>query len=167
MSTVICTTPRTGSTWLASLLGFSQPCELLRVGVRRELPRLGYPFGKPLEIRRHASRHGIKVLWDQVLALNDMVRPSATLEECLPEDARYVFLTRGDVSSQARSLLTAERSGDWQTPFVPYADLDDQAVAHRAGWIEKQNCGWNGWFAARHIDPVRVTYEELVAGRTL
>lgn len=158
MSTVICTTPRTGGTWLAQQLGFSLPCELIRVGVRRQLPQLGYPHGRPAQIRKWATLHGIKVHADQIGAFHWL----PNLEDALPLKPEYVLLTRDDREAQARSILTAQQTGDWQTPHQPYGEFPESEVAAVVKLVGKWEAGWHGWFEERGITPSHVTYEQLV-----
>lgn len=157
MTAVILTAPRAGGTWLARLLGFRLPCELLRVSCRRQLRQLGYPHGRPDAIRAHAARHGIKVHWDMV----GRYKWLPSLEHVIPDGARLIFLTRDDREAQARSLLTAEETDKWFTPRRPYLPQTDEAVADAMsllGWMED---GWRGWLQGR--DHTHVTYEQLVA----
>lgn len=76
----------------------------------------------------------------------------------------FVHLRRMDVVRQAVSWARAEQTGYWQQGQVsreaPHVDLDRVEALVRM--IHEHNVAWTGWFAARGIAPLRMTYEEVV-----
>ncbi len=85
----------------------------------------------------------------------------------------YVHLRRGDLLGQAISRVRAEQSGLWHRAadgselerLAPPAEhfYDRAALAAALAEGERLNVGWEDWFAAEGIEPLRVTYEELSA----
>lgn len=85
----------------------------------------------------------------------------------------FVHLTRENKLDQAISYVRAEQSGLWHMapdgtelerlsePRPPSYDSD--AIAAQLALMEHMDTGWEEWFAAEHIKPLRVTYGELSA----
>jgi len=80
---------------------------------------------------------------------------------------RWVRITRVDRVAQAVSWARALQTGQWaswQRPWLPPV-YDRRAIATRLAAIDAAEAGWDTFFAARRITPVRVTHEALVADR--
>ncbi|MDG2305096.1 MAG: Stf0 family sulfotransferase [Candidatus Binatia bacterium] len=77
---------------------------------------------------------------------------------------RWVRISREDRVAQAVSWARALQTGRWtihqraSTPSFYRASQIDRLVAE----IERQEAGWDDYFASRGIAPFRLTYEELV-----
>lgn len=88
------------------------------------------------------------------------------VDELLHVD-RWIAITRRDHLAQAVSWARALQTGawaSWQRPWRPPV-YDAALIRGRLRAIEQAEAGWDAFFAARGIAPLRVTYEELVADR--
>lgn len=78
---------------------------------------------------------------------------------------RWVRIVRNDRVAQAVSWARALQSGRWAAhqratlPSVYRARQIDRLVAE----IDRQEAGWDAFFAQRSVQPMRVSYEELVS----
>jgi LPS sulfotransferase NodH len=185
---IVCSTPRSGSGLLCRGLASSRcagaPAEYFNANQRVALSSR-WACGPALDdyvaaLRAHRASPGAvlgtKLHWDQLEALGaEAGRPGqpAELAELLAElfgNATYVHISREDVDRQAVSFWTALNTGVWSVPVdgdgpandgpVPY---DFEALESCRHEIRRGDDGWGRLFAARHIVPVRVRYEELVA----
>jgi LPS sulfotransferase NodH len=81
----------------------------------------------------------------------------------------FVHLWRADVVAQAVSLLRAEQTNVWfetgQGRQEPEREpqFDFNQIRERVHLIEKHNAAWQQWFAAHHVRPYWVRYEDLDA----
>lgn len=85
----------------------------------------------------------------------------------------FVHLTRGDRLAQAVSLIKARQTGLWHIapdgtelertapPVAPRFDADE--IARTAQALAAADRGWEAWFAAEGIAPLRLRYEDLAA----
>lgn len=83
----------------------------------------------------------------------------------------FIHLSRRDKVAQAVSRLRAEQSGLWHkapdgrvlegsaTPRPVH--YDPVRLAELVAELEQDDAAWTGFFAARGIDPLTLTYEEL------
>ena len=108
---------------------------------------------------------GAKLSYPALERLDAALRPD-TLADALP-GLRYVSISRGDKLGQAISWARATQTGLWNSLDVgalghgrPRFDRD--AIAERLAEIERLEAAWERFFSASGVDPVRVTYEELV-----
>ena len=86
---------------------------------------------------------------------------------------RFVYLTRGDKLGQAISLLRAEQSGLWHRnadgtvyealPPRRASGYDREAITTQGASFEADDAAWEAWFASEGIAPHRVAYEALAA----
>ncbi len=84
---------------------------------------------------------------------------------------RFVFLTRRNHVRQAISMLVARHTQSYAAWQAPAATLrtEDYSPAKIASAIDNiviGNAWWEKFFAVSGIEPLRVTYEDLVADQT-
>jgi trehalose 2-sulfotransferase len=87
----------------------------------------------------------------------------------------YVHLSRRDKLAQAISWLRAEQSGLWhraadgterERTSPPQAPIyDAKRIAALRNQLEGDDQGWNEFFAARRLHPLRLTYETVSSDR--
>lgn len=85
----------------------------------------------------------------------------------------YIHLSRQDKLAQAISLIRAEQSGLWhrsvdgterertaphQTPIY-----DASRIAEATSELQNDDAAWTGFFSARGLTPLRLSYETLTA----
>jgi trehalose 2-sulfotransferase len=104
---------------------------------------------------------GAKMMWAYLPDFLAHGEPEAMLGEPL----RWVHVDREDKLAQAVSLWRAVQTEQWRAE-----DRSGGAPVFHAGAIaalkrrlEDHAAGWREWFAARRIDPLEITYEELAA----
>lgn len=161
----ICGTPRCGSWLLCGLLASTgvagRPHEWFWRDTQESLVRAwGAPdFASYLELVLAAGTtpngiFGAKVMWGHLAELSAFPRP------------RFVWLRRRDRVAQAVSFATAAQTGHWhhwdppprEVPTFRFEEVD--ALLRELDELER---GWAGWFERQRIEPLELTYEELVA----
>ena len=173
---LVATTQRTGSHHLAQLLAgtgaVGVPFEYLngyRVGL--ECRARGWVDDESTHVklsREMVERRtgmsgwfGLKAHWHTWVGMSarprvrDLVRPE-----------RFLYLTRGDRVAQAASLALAEQTQVWVNPGCAAARPPVYAATHIRDAllrIEQECEAWEGFFLARGIDVLRMSYEELLA----
>ena len=170
-SYLLCTTPRSGSTFLCRLLrvdgGLGRPDEHFAEDRNLEPRRAGAAawMGAVLAEGRGANGvFGCKLFPPHLVALGEEagVRPA----DWLP-DLRYLHLRRQDLLGQAISFAIATQTGHW----VPWG-RPDQAREPRydAGLIARlldRVVEWEGYwrrcFALTGVTPLELVYEEVAA----
>ena len=79
----------------------------------------------------------------------------------------FVHLRREDVTEQAVSWCRAEQTGYWQQGDIatqePYQDIPRMELLMET--ILKHNAAWWAWFDAQRVEPLSITYEQLVGDR--
>lgn len=80
--------------------------------------------------------------------------------EFIPNDARYVFLTRNDKVAQALSLYRARETGIWHEK-TDYPPLDLEKVLSGFHLLQQERTAWERFFESKDIIPLRITYEEF------
>ena len=189
-SYVLCGTPRTGSTLLCSLLYstgvlgrpesyFREPDEVAwaaRFGLATEGGRVR-DYRAFVNAARSAGTSnngvfGVRIMWGslermmeglgQVLGKPDL----PVLEEALGP-LTFVHLRREDIAAQAVSWYRAEQTGYWQQGDVatrkPHQDIPRMELLMET--IRKHNAAWRAWFDAQGVEPLSITYEQLVGDR--
>lgn len=86
---------------------------------------------------------------------------------------RFIYLSREDSVAQAVSLLRAQSSGLWHLGAdgsevertAPQRDggYDPKAIAETTARVDGDKAGWDAWFAATGLSPLRLGYETLAA----
>ncbi|MCW2832279.1 MAG: hypothetical protein JWN68_232 [Nocardioides sp.] len=185
---ILCATPRTGSTYLCSLLAstgvlgrpesyFREQDEVAwatRFGLETEGHRVQDHPCFVDAVREAASTEngvfGSRIMWGSIERLVEgigrerLVSDSATLQAALGRLA-FVHLVRDDVVGQAVSWARAEQSGYWQQGDVVRSAVAPD-VARMLGLvetIEDHNGSWQAWFTANAITPCVLTYEALTS----
>ena len=81
---------------------------------------------------------------------------------------RFVWITREDTLAQAVSWWKAMTSGKWTDgrPVTGAPRFDADGITGRLRAIERESESWRGWFEGNGVEPLRVTYEELVVDPT-
>ena len=100
-----------------------------------------------------------------------------TAAELMPKvfpNAKYIWLTRRDKVRQAISFLLASNSNQWWSiqgyppdqPSESAADgqFDPQAIARMERLLEEHDSLWQSYFENSRIAPLRIEYDDLVAG---
>lgn len=187
-SFLICATPRSGSNMLARMLSDT---DLVGLAGERfnhsELP--GWAHRRPVRYleacaadARGTGVFGLKLHWDQVerfLAFLHSLRGAPAgdreLVEAVFPQPRYVHLRREDPVAQGVSWWKARTSGAWiggrEAPREPAFDFD--GIDERVQRVQEHDAEWGRWFDANGLEPLELTYEQLVAdpaavvGRTL
>jgi LPS sulfotransferase NodH len=177
---IIACSQRCGSTLLGDLLGrtgrLGVPAEYLnralamtmaaRFGLLR--PGDAVPIDPYLRMlfRKRTSPEGffaLKLQWHQYqdsIASKELAR--------LLRSGRFIWLQREDVLGQAISSALAHASGRWherresgrQPPPVRY---NHRLVNLSLRWVLWENWNWARFFEVNGIEPLAVTYEQLVA----
>jgi LPS sulfotransferase NodH len=107
---------------------------------------------------------GMKVLFGSVAKEVS----SLTLEDIYPERPKYIFLDREDRVMQAISAAKLAQTGVWIYSQVEAgtgkAPLYDRGlISYYVGQLEREDLAWERYFERMGVEPLRVTYEELVA----
>lgn len=165
-SYLLAAAPRVGGTWLCAELtdaGLGAPGEHLNWLVEDAHGRPRPIDGARLmaihglwRTHRRGGVYGVKV---------HLTAPVARLglDDLLPPGRRtFIRLTRADRDAQARSLAIAREHGCWFTSRPPGAAVDGDDVARARADLDVIDARWDEWFAARRIDPLTVTYEDVV-----
>jgi LPS sulfotransferase NodH len=192
-SYLICGTPRTGSTLLCGLLRSTgiagRPESYFRLHDEDSYAERWRIARKPdgsfdyLDYVRAAistgtTENGVfaaRVMWGTLDEMIGKLRSShcdATASDLQLLDRvfgriRFLHLRREDALAQAVSWVRAEQTDYWQeddtvsratTPF-----FDAKAIQSCVTTIREHNRAWRTWFRAFGIQPLAITYEDLVA----
>lgn len=190
---IICATPRSGSTLLCDLLtaaGAGEPRSYFRVedvhrwSTRWDLPSTATDAAY-LDAARHAGTaatgiFGLRLMWNSLAPLCDRLRrvqdgdlPCAARLEQAFGPLRYIHLSRHDRIAQAVSLVRATQSGLWhihadgteRQRVAPGGALhyDPARLGEAKAALDTDEQAWNDFFATQGIEPLRLTYEALIA----
>jgi len=169
---VICTTPRTGSNFLCRELArrgdFGQPNEFFNF----HEPMFHYAsllqaqsFNDYIDklLHAYASPQGIfgwKSFWFDFAFLRDL---AGRLDRFRP--LQHIYLQRGDELAQAVSFAYAEASNSWTSEHLAQVALEyDRILIDRAlEGVRWNRQGWEEYFRANAIEPLRIDYEALTA----
>jgi len=169
----LCFTNRCGSNYLGYLLAstgafneagefFNSPVVLMHAAARglKSLPEY---FSALPTLVPHSGRIAAKASIDQLVMLAD-----AGILDALRGRATYLLLERQDQLAQAISRTIAWQNGRWttaQASNVPDSALvfDRAAIDLEMAMIAYDNAAFSLFFAVNDIEPVRITYEALLA----
>ncbi len=176
-------TPRCGSTVLSNALteaGLGRPTEYFQYPYSEQSPfgvTPGERFAENFEtLVRDRSVNGIfgsKIMHDHRAHLDDWLASSvdgyATLDDILPNH-RWVYVRRENSIKQAVSLYIADETGVWHMPTgseshtsSPEVRYDFFAILTKLMMLLSHEANWDAYFDKTGIQPLRVTYESLMA----
>jgi LPS sulfotransferase NodH len=168
---MIAALPRTASTLLARGLRATRvagaPDEYLNPLQRRRFARWGrcsLPDFAALLLRHRTSPNGAFGLKIHHAHLERHVLAAGHDLPDLFGPLRWIAVTRVDLVAQAVSLDLARRTGRWwgeQPERVPAPAYDAASIRRRLAEIRRGEVGWERYFAARGIRPLRLTYEAI------
>ena len=186
-SYVLCGTPRTGSTLLCSLLCstgvlgrpesyFREPDEVAwatRFGLSTEDGRVR-DYRAFVDAARSAGTSnngvfGVRIMWGSLERMMEGLgqvsgKPDLPILEEALGPLTFVHLRREDVTEQAVSWCRAEQTGYWQQGDVatrePHQDIPRMEQLMET--IRKHDAAWRAWFDAQGVEPLSITYEQLV-----
>lgn len=166
---LICTTPRSGSTYFCDLLRVTgklgKPHEFFSAWM---MQRLGRPdcYGPVTEHLELVQTHGCTangIFGAKVFRPNmEVLSPGAILAAM--GNPAILFLERMDLVSQAISFTRSAMTRAFRVEDADVRAPEYDAVLIR-GYLEflvRDNAAWRLWFARQGITPLHVTYEDLV-----
>jgi LPS sulfotransferase NodH len=117
---------------------------------------------------------GAKLMWNDFDCLRSSIRPPAETDAGLEfmrtafPDAQFVWLRREDKVRQGLSWWRAFVTDQWglrpgQEARQPALDVEQ--VVPLVQFAQRCEDGWRQWFAATHIQPCEVRYEDLAQDR--
>ncbi|NJM91801.1 MAG: hypothetical protein HC861_03320 [Rhodospirillaceae bacterium] len=167
---MICATSRTGSTYLCQLLASTRllgnPREYFNGGGQRRRNDPAYPDDRRAQLdiirTRGATGNGIyavKVLGPQLPREGD-IDPFRDLP-----NLSLVRIRRADVLGQAISLARARQTGriHRHRSAAGTPAYDAAAIRHGLRSIERQEAVWDAALAQLEMQPLPITYEDIVA----
>ncbi len=152
----ICTTNRSGSSWLCHMLNST--------GVAGSVGEIVDKTRPDKEWRDNSAAHpyGIKLNPSMMRRIWPLVAPEEK------RNARFVWLVRRDSWRQAISQYRAEQSRVWHLWRGKSIPEDHSAVAFNATLITemrdvllRQNRLWRQWFQENGVRPLKISYERL------
>jgi len=165
----ICTTPRSGSNFLCTLLEgtgrLGHPVEYFNARARRRRGLADYPEDPELQLNKVLDLgvtpngvYGLKIFafqFDEVKATR--------WSEVLP-NLSFVHLERDDLLGQAISMVRAAQTDQWRSdePISGEAHYDPAAIGKALRAAAMDQARWRFWFARTGIEPVRLRYEEII-----
>jgi LPS sulfotransferase NodH len=167
----ICTAPRSGSNFLCQLLAstgkLGAPLEYFNGSSRRVLDDPFFPDDPRKQIEKILTSgatsnrtYGLKLFMYQ----NEQVSREIPWVDLLP-DLHFISLHRNDVIGQAISWSRAEQTGQYRASqsakAVPVYSAEH--IATQIQRIRHENSGWEAYFEANNIHPLRLIYEEVEA----
>lgn len=181
----ICSSPRSGSSLLASGIGatgvagiprewFSFDTFAEEVIQCRELNLRDQRAYLSKVIEQGATPNGVfgaKVHASHTLNLlakledhNDQAFSSLyqALETTFP-DVRFIYLSRGDKVKQAVSFYRALITGQWARTYRRGSEpfFDQYGIKRCLAMLQEADAYWEGFFSAHSLLPLRLTYETL------
>ena len=181
-SYIIASTPRSGSTFLSSLLWqtgvLGAPTEYWNCRKRLAPKSIGSRMMERLEAHSRAdyldkllacrtSKNGVFGIKVQ---FNDFEETLEFYPEALDRlsPVNYIYIERSDKVAQAVSMVKAMQTGMWASakgrrPTVADVTYDRDMIARCLEKLEEQRAGWMRWFDANKIEPLQVPYETLAA----
>ena len=114
-------------------------------------------------LKRRSSPNGVfglKTFYWQATPYVDQGRFKA-----LFEGAEYAYLTRQDRRGQIVSMAIASQTQQWTSYDERQAEAayDEELILRAGGFLAQEARSWEQFFAARGIEPLRITYEGLLA----
>lgn len=166
----VCTTPRSGSNLLCQYLEstgrLGRPREYFNVGGRRYWDDPAYPDDPKEQVTRILASatangvYGLKVFAHQ----HDWLVGKIRWTKALP-NLRFVHLSRGDLLGQAISWAKALQTGQYRfgQPETGEARYNPDLIYQQLRALAIENARWEVFFARNALEPLRLTYESVVA----
>jgi LPS sulfotransferase NodH len=116
---------------------------------------------------RHVTDNGVfglKVHWNQLV---DTMLNEGRDVDFWGAPVSWVRIRRSNEVRQAISYVRAAQTESWNSWMQERAEAtyDEAAIVAALQHIETGNRGWDGYFAARGIAPLEVSFDELVRNR--
>jgi len=166
---IIACSSRTGSTLLASELGFHGAFAEEHLNVGNVLAAKERGVTSLAQYVLQTIANGSDPRQWAVKGTFGLVEQLASLGE-RPHfhEWKFIFLTRDNLVRQAISLIIAQKSGRWGSwsrggRAVAESEYDFAAIASTIDAIAAENSQWDRFFGAFAIRPLRMTYETLTA----
>ncbi len=167
----ICTTIRSGSTWLAELLAstgqLGRPAEFFSTKFQKRVRSPDYPEGARGQIA-HALEHGstpngvygLKIYPMQLDGLSRRLNWT----EVLP-GLGFVHFGRRDLLGQAISRVRVNQTLQWRSTLPAAAEprYDGAAILDAMRETVAQDARWQLFFARNGIAPLRLVYEDALS----
>ena len=190
---ILCSTPRTGSTLLCSLLqatgvaGYPESyfrsqdiaARAKAWGICRQDGSFTFEDYLNCVLERGRSTNDVfstRVMWGTMAELTSNLRLIGTAGDDLEVlsqafgTTKFVYLERIDRVAQAISRLRAEQTHVWHvTDSADHANpkreafYNEAAIQHYIDESEAHDRAWNKWFHQNNILPLRLNYEDLDA----
>lgn len=167
----ICTVGRSGSTWIAELLGstgvLGYPSEYFSTGFQKEfIGGPAYPSDRMAQVehvlRAGATPNGVYGLKIFPIHLDDVLQ-HLRWTEVFP-NLRFIHWRRRDVLGQALSRVRAFQTQRWRSTLSSRAEphYDGEAILDAVHWTVSQDARWELFFARNGIEPLRFVYEDAL-----
>lgn len=166
---MICTSPRSGSTYLGQLLSstgvLGKPLEYFNLPVRRGR-NPDYPAGRRQQIRRvlvdgatSNGIYGVKAFANHFLTISKRADPFVALP-----NLKLVRLKRRDLLGQAISLARARQTGQYSSRAPEHAPpaYDRERICYYVRYLVKEEQAWDAIVACAGVTPLILEYEEVL-----
>lgn len=155
---------RSGTNWLNDWLrqcGCGNPREWLNCGYGRK-------WFSGMWCGQKDGVLAVKIFWHHLVGMNQY-QPGEYLNHYigLMGDVRWVFVYRLDHLRQAISLCRVHAGGGWTQPARQRRreidiSYDPKMIDHNINYIRWQEENWRGYFDKRGIQPLTITYEDMI-----
>lgn len=163
----ICTVGRSGSTWLAELLGgtnvLGRPSEYFSTAFQQRLNGPSYPVDRAAQVAhvREAGTTPNGIYAFKIFPVHfAAVSHELSWRAAFP-DLRFIHWRRRDVLGQAISRVRAEQTQQWRStlPRLREPTYDGAAIRDAMHWLVAQDARWDLFFARNGLIPLRLVYE--------
>jgi LPS sulfotransferase NodH len=169
---VICTTPRSGSSYLCDLLSstgvLGRPLEYFNAETLRlsGLPQfLDDPIARLRQcLELGATSNAVYGLKIHALQFGPLAYPNWLYD--LPNVA-FVYLRRNDILGQALSYVKAQQTDKWRSIDMPSSRpgaiaYDERHIQRCLNELVRDEARWRAFFARNDLLPLQISYEALV-----
>jgi trehalose 2-sulfotransferase len=166
---LICTTPRSGSTYLCDLLRttgkLGKPHEFFSAWMMQRLgrPHRYFPVAEHFDLARTRGCSANGIFGAKVFRYNMGVLSPGAIMAAMGNPA-ILFLERMDLVGQAISFTRSAITRAFRVEDTDLKEPEYDPVLIR-GYLERlirDNAAWRLWFARQGITPLHLTYEDLV-----
>lgn len=173
MRYLICTTPRTGSSLLASVLEQTDLAGLPREYFLPQLCPATYPeiveYARSLVQEKTTNGYyGCKIMWAhfEKILLAGLLSGSNEAEIFLHD--KYIWLVRRNKLFQAISHVRARITDQWSCYVheampvpITYTEQEEQFILWKYNVFLQQEAQWRMYFLRNKIEPLKIFYEDL------